>query len=138
MYVTYKPEDGEVQEWEFHPDRVRVSEQVMVEKRAGVRWDEWVQGVKLGRAESRRVLLWHLIRRRHPGLRWDDTPDFYAGELVVEQSVAELERNREAWVAAGGEANDDAPMVSAMFEREIEAARKSRGDEAAGKAPSSS
>lgn len=42
MRVTYAPEDGDKQTWEFHPGRVKRSEAVLIEKRAGVRWDEWV------------------------------------------------------------------------------------------------
>lgn len=93
MWVTYKPEDQPAeaaQRWEFNPDRVRTSEAELIEKRYGANWDTWRNDVRAGSARARRVLLWHLIRRKHNTLRYEDTPDFYMDELLVEHSVAEL------------------------------------------------
>lgn len=93
MWVTYKPEDqpdDAAQRWEFNPDRVRTSEAEIIEKRYGANWDTWRNDVRAGSARARRVLLWHLIRRQHPHLRYEDTPDFLMVELLVEHSVAEL------------------------------------------------
>lgn len=90
MIVTYSPEDGESRRWEFDPDRVRQSEAEMVEKRYGRTYDQWRQAVIQGDSKARRVLLWHLLRREHHTLRYEDTPDFYTGELTVEFSRGEL------------------------------------------------
>lgn len=90
MDVTYKPEDGSVQRWSFNSGRVRQSEAEQIEAKAGTRYEEWVLDVQSGSARARRVLLWHLIRRDHPKFRFEDTPDFYVDELVVEYDAAEL------------------------------------------------
>lgn len=95
MYVDYKPEDGDKQSWEFDPDKVRQSDAEMIEKRYGKQWNEFRGGVLQGDSKARRVLLWHLMRRQHPHLRYEDVPDFCMGELLVEQSYPELAEMRE-------------------------------------------
>lgn len=91
MHVTYKPEDGDRQEWDIDFDRVRTSQAQIIERAFdGKTWDEFKIGVQSGNAKARRVLLWHLMTRDHPMMRFDDTPDFYTGELVTEYSVKEL------------------------------------------------
>ena len=95
MFVTYKPEDGDVQDWEFRPNKVRQSEGEMIEKRFGGTWDQFVGAVQSGNLKARRVLLWHLMRRQHPALRLEDVPDFYTGEVEVRFSHDELLTIRE-------------------------------------------
>lgn len=144
MYVTHKPEDGSPeQSWEFKPNRVRSSEQVIVEKQYGGSWAEFVAGVKSGQAFARRVLLWHLIRREHPAHQFRDTPDFFDDEFLVESSYAEATEAYDEWVKSGGPESKNGELLDGMFRAEIEAARERdlpRGavDEAPGKAPSKS
>lgn len=90
MFVTYRPADGDEQKWEFDPDKVRASQAELIEKRAGVSFDTWHNQVRSGGVKARRVLLWHLICRTHHTLRYEDTPDFALGELLVEHSAQEL------------------------------------------------
>lgn len=90
MHVTYTPEDGDRQEWDFNPGRVRSSEARVLEKVFGENWETFTVGVQSGNIGARRVMLWHLLRLQHPMLRYDDVPDFYTDELVVEFSTAEL------------------------------------------------
>lgn len=127
MYVTFSPEDGDAQTWEFNPGRVRVAEQIAIEKAAGLRWDEWVTEVKLGRASARRVLLWAMLRREHPARPLADTPDFLADELVVELSPAELYESREAFVKAGGPAMEDGEAMLAALDAQIDEAVEKYG-----------
>ncbi|MGW4476809.1 hypothetical protein ACWENQ_44760 [Nonomuraea sp. NPDC004354] len=150
MFVTYKPEDGstEAQTWVFDPSRVRASRAEMIEKRAGENWDMWLQSVQQGNMRARRVLLWHLMSLPHPGMRYEDTPDFFAGELEVQHSAAELAEMRER-VAKTKLPDDQAAQILAVLDAELEAAREretqTRLDlidrqlaEAEGKAPSKS
>jgi hypothetical protein len=121
MFVTYTPEgtpEGEGQRWEFNPDRVRQSVAEMIEKRFGANWDNFRQGVQSGNAKARRVLLWHLLRvGGHHTLRYEDTPDFYMGEVVVEHSHAELLRLRDRLEKAN---LDDAEREQARTALDIE------------------
>lgn len=138
MRVTYTPEDGgEAQTWDFDPDRVRSSEQVIVEKQFGGSWLEFKTGAMSGSALARRVLLWHLIRRQHPGHQFRDTPDFFDCELVIEQTLAEVTASYDAWLQGGGRESKNGELLDGMFQAEIKAATE-RGDEAPGKAPSRS
>lgn len=136
MIVTYTPEDGNPsQTWGFDPTRVRVSEQVIVEKQFGDTWQRFVAGCKANEAAARRILLCHLIRRDHPAHQLRDTPDFMDCELVIEMSLAELEENYEAWISAGGGDEEHGDLLRSMFSAEIEKAREREGG-APGKAPS--
>jgi hypothetical protein len=90
VFVTYKPEDGDRQRWSFDPTKVRASKAEAIEQAAGLPWDQWLGAVQTGAMRARRALLWHLLTVDHPGLKFEDTPDFYAGELVLEYSATEL------------------------------------------------
>lgn len=137
MHVTYAPEGGDQQSWDWDPKRVRVSEQVIVEKQYGDSWSTFVQGALSGQAAARRVLLWHLIRRDHPAHQLRDTPDFMGFELVVTQSFAEITETYAAWIESGGAEGKDGPLLESMFLKEIEEAREREGGDPAGKVPSS-
>ena len=90
MFVTYTPEGGDVQRWEFDPGRVRQSEAEILEKRYGGTYDKLRASIVTGESRARKVLLWHLLRRDHHALRFEDTPDFFMDELKVEHSHGEL------------------------------------------------
>lgn len=90
MRLTYSPEDGESRSWVFDPKRVRQAQAEVIERRYGENWDRFVYDVQSGSAKARRVLLWHLLSREQHTLRYEDTPDFYMGEVEVIHSVNEL------------------------------------------------
>lgn len=89
MKVTYTPAGEAVQAWDFKPRLVRAGMAEMIEKRAGMRFEPWVNEVLAGSARARRVLLWHLMTLTHGVLRFEDTPDFAFGELEVERDLDE-------------------------------------------------
>lgn len=93
MHVIYSPEnpaDGERQEWEFDPKRIRAGAAEQIEKAFGGTWDEFEVAVQSGNTKARRVLLWHLMRQTHDRMQLRDVPDFYTGELEVQHTVPEL------------------------------------------------
>jgi hypothetical protein len=94
MLVTYAPDQGSKQQWEWDADRVRTSEAELCEKRFGDTWDKLKVGIMSGQSKARRVLLWHLLRREQHTLRYEDVPDFYVGELLVEFTREELQAMR--------------------------------------------
>jgi len=139
MFVTYQPSDGERQRWEWDPDRVRQSEAEMVEKRYGKTWDQFKAGVMSGDSKARRVLLWHLLRREHHTLRYEDTPDFYVGELVVEFSTGEIAMMRDRIMKANIPDDERDQMLTALdiqmtdaiaLESEMGKARSKKSDTA--------
>jgi len=124
MHVTYKPEDGTSTEWDFDAGRVRASTAEVIEKRYGENWESWVAGVSSGNIRARRVLLWHLLTRDHPTLRYEDTPDFFADELLVQFSSAELAALRERVSKADIAAERRESMLAAIDLETAEAVKR--------------
>lgn len=134
MIVTYAPEGGQSQRWQFAPSAVKARQAEDIERRYGNGWAAWVNAVRDGSAAARRVLLWHLLRRDHAALRYDDTPDFAMGELVVELDTAELQAIRDR---ATGNADLDAEVrdeIVAAIDAEIKEAQ-AKADAAGEAAP---
>jgi hypothetical protein len=94
MFVTYSPEGGEQQRWEFDPSRVRESQAELIERRFGQEWHHFVVALISGASKARRVVLWHLLRLEQHTLRYEDAPDPFKSELKVEFSRAELQLMR--------------------------------------------
>lgn len=97
MFVTFDPEDGtKPQVWDFDPDDVTRKQGEAIEKAMGTinggpaSFDAWLDLVRASNMKARGVLLWHLLKEKHPHLPIKDTPDFKRKQLKVEMSVAEL------------------------------------------------
>lgn len=136
MLVTYKPEGDEPQTWTWIPGRVLTAECAIVEKVYGKSWELFAAEVQQGWAHARRVLLWHLQRRAHPMLRFEDVPDFFADQLTIEYDASELQAIR-AELAKSGMPQAEREVALDTIDREI-AAVEFRGVVGEGKAPSSS
>lgn len=125
MFVTYRPEGSDApQTWEWEPRKVRASRAEMIEKRAGENWEAWLMGVQQGNMRARRVLLWHLMSMPHPTMKFEDTPDFYAGELEIQHSAAELVEMRERIVKAGMADDAQAAQILMAIDLELEETRE--------------
>lgn len=137
-YTPKNPADGDAQVWTFDAGRIRASEAEQIEKRYGDRWETFLSDVKGGSMRARRVLLWHLLRTAHPGLKYEDVPDFYADELVCTYSYGELVAMRERILKANLD-TDTREQVLTALDIEITDAMSVEGiEEAPGKASSSS
>lgn len=132
MHVTYRPEDGEEQRWEFDPSKVRASKAELIEKRYGQNWDKWRADVQSGNMRARRVLLWHLLTQEHHTIRYEDTPDFAVDELLVEHSATELAAFKDRLMKADLPEADREQMLVAL-DLEISEAI-ARGEQLEGKA----
>jgi len=119
VFVTLNQEGNSPQMWEFDPARVKASQAEMVEKRYGQPWDMFLRDLIKGSMLARRVLLWHLMRQAHHTLRYEDTPDFYASELTVEYSRAELEAMRAEANTTKALNDDDRAQALAVLDEEI-------------------
>lgn len=96
MKVIYRPDGGTEQVWDYKPDDLPYAEAEAVEDVLDVTFDEFRQKVARGGAKARRALLWVLLRRDSPRLRFSDVQLRRAGELIVEWDSAEIARIREA------------------------------------------
>lgn len=120
MFVTYRPSDDAEREWEFDSSQVKASQAEPVEKSYGKTWDQFLADLMAGGMRARRHLLWMLLCREHSTLRYDDTPDFAAGELEVEMDRDELKLVRDQ-LAAAGQLDD---VVLAHLDKELATARE--------------
>ncbi|MGV9987727.1 hypothetical protein [Streptomyces olivaceus] len=89
MKVTYRPEDGEEQVFDYNPNKLMSAEREALEKRTGRSFNEFAMGVLKGNALCRRALLHVLMKRQHPTLSFDDV-DFCWDELTVEMTKGEI------------------------------------------------
>lgn len=119
MRVTYSPEGGSPQSWDYQPKRVRQSEAEMAEKRAGLSWDEFNKQLLQGAARPRKVLLWMCMRREHPVLRYEDVPDFAMSEVQVEFDAAELGEVRALVEKAKDTSDEDRAALLAVLDAQI-------------------
>lgn len=116
MRVTYSPEDGDEQTFNYNPNKLMSAEREALEKRTGKSFQEFSLGVVRGNALCRRALLHVLLKRQHPTIVFDDV-DFCWDELQIEMTKGEItlmvERLREK------PGNDD--MVEALLSQYDEA-----------------
>jgi hypothetical protein len=119
MYVTWDPEDGtDKQTYEFDSEDMLRSEATAVEKHFGQPTDVWLDQLRGGSVKARAVLLWLLLRRDHPKIRFDDTPDFRLRQVKVEMSSSELYKLK-GQVDRTKMDPDTREQLDAAFERDI-------------------
>ena len=89
MKVTYSPEDGDEQVFDYNPNKLMSAEREALEKRTGMSFQQFTMGVLRGHSLCRRALLHVLLKRQHPGISYDDV-DFCWDELTVEMTKGEI------------------------------------------------
>ena len=91
MFVIYQPEgQDEPDRFLWKPKKLRATEREMLERRTARNFSQFTTDVLAGNGLCRRALLHMFLRRRHPGLRFEDV-DFTWEELKVEYSRQEFE-----------------------------------------------
>lgn len=89
MYLVYQPEGSdEPQRWPYNPRKLMSAEREAIEKRTGTPFAEFTQAVLKGSSVARRALLWVMLKRDHPTMKYDDV-DFAWDELKLEYSKQE-------------------------------------------------
>lgn len=99
MIVTYAPSEGERREWEYKSADLPSGEAEDIEDAVGITFEEWQASLLQGGAKARRALLWVLLKREQPGLKFGDV-SFRLGELGVDfdrdeqdQLLVEMNKN---------------------------------------------
>lgn len=116
MKVTYTPEDGEPQVFDYNPNKLLSAEREALEKRTGMSFQAFSMGVLRGHSLCRRALLHVLLKRQHPGISYDDV-DFRWDELTVEMTKGEITLFVERIREKGG----DEDLAEAMLKEYDEA-----------------
>lgn len=136
MFVTYRPAGEPEQHFEFTRKRLRSLDGIAIEKVYGGKIADFFKEAQQGGMTARRVLLWHLMRKTHPQLKYVDTPDFCDEELVVEHSVEELGELVDSVRKSRSVDEETREQILAELGREIEEAQEREGIEEPGKANS--
>jgi hypothetical protein len=80
VIIIYAPQDGAEQTFDVGPGRLRASEIQVIERTAGARWDDIKQAMGEGDLNAMRTVVWALLRREQPALRFAEF-DPFEGEL---------------------------------------------------------
>ena len=72
MIVTYTPADGEKREWAFKPNKLMAVEAEAIESRTGWTYQEFGVQFMKGSTLARHALLWVLLKRETPGIKYSD------------------------------------------------------------------
>lgn len=118
MYLIYQPEGSEEpQRWTYNPRRLMSAEREAIERRTGMVFADFTKAVIQGSSVARRALLWVMLKRDHPTMRYDDV-DFAWDELKLEYSKQEYAD----MIAKAGEelsgAERESVLASLQAERE--------------------
>lgn len=70
MIIVYRPEDGEEQHFDVRA--VRTSEAQIVERTTDMKWIDIKRGVRDDDPTAMRGIVWVLLKRETPTLRWSD------------------------------------------------------------------
>ncbi|MFG2699528.1 hypothetical protein [Streptomyces sp. NPDC048386] len=115
MYLIYQPEGAEEpQRFLYKPQKLMAPEREALERRSKMDFSDFTKGVLNGNAVCRRALLWVMLKRQHPVMKFEDV-DFAWDELRLEYSRQELTLMRDQLIDAG---NADPEQIDSL-NREI-------------------
>ncbi|MDX3016730.1 hypothetical protein [Streptomyces acidiscabies] len=117
MFLVYTPEgSSEPKRWRYNPRKIMSVERENIERLTGRNWAAFTKEVVEGSSLCRRALLYTLLKREHPPLKFDDV-DFAWDELELAYSRGELAQMREA--AADSAPADMRAAVLARIDEQI-------------------
>lgn len=97
MQFVYQPEGAEAKRWEFEPNKLMSPEAEAIERHTGLTFQEWGQAVTKGSILALHGLLFVLLKRSDPTLKWDavqfcmDDLDFQLDDEETAQAIGNLE-----------------------------------------------
>lgn len=71
MQFVYKAEGIEPRRWEFQPYKLMSPEAELIERRTGMAFSDWARVVTEGSMIALRALLFVLLKRTDPTLKWE-------------------------------------------------------------------
>lgn len=140
MRVIYSPEGAEQRAWNFDLTRLRASEAEGIEKvwRAGggepATLEGWRGFIMMGSARAQRILVWFLLRKEAPTLKFQDF-DPFVGEIEVQLSSKELRESLVGVEKSKARTGDEKAAREAKIEQfhawieEAEDEERARGEE---------
>lgn len=116
MIFTYKPEGAPERKWEVKTGRLLSPEMEAIEKVTGQFYPTWNASLLDGSASAARALLWVLLKRENPVLKYDEVLFSY-DEFDLEYDLDEkagIVANYDEAIAAG--APEPGPAFAALIE----------------------
>lgn len=89
MQLVYAPEGAEAQRWEFDPNKIMNVEAEAIERETGWTFSEFGQQFLKGSTTARHALLWIMLKRKTPGLKYAEV-QFAMDEVDVVFTDEEL------------------------------------------------
>lgn len=89
MQLVYAPEGAEAQRWDFDPNKIMNVEAEAIERETGWTFAEFGQQFLKGSTTARHALLWIMLKRKTPGLKYAEV-QFAMSEVDVVFSDDEL------------------------------------------------
>lgn len=118
MKLVYQPEGADKREWEFNPNRLMSPEIEVIERHTGLTYVEWVDAVGNGSVTALHGLLFVLLKRTIPTLKWTDVQfcmEDLGWELNHDEKVVMLEELERQVAEAAAAGVDPAPEVMAQI-----------------------
>lgn len=97
MLFVYQPEGAARTAWEFEPNKLMSPEAEAIERHTGMTYNEWTQAVTKGSMLALHGLLYVMLKRKEPTLKWDsvqfclDDVDFELDDTETADAIAKLE-----------------------------------------------
>jgi hypothetical protein len=107
MQFVYKPEGAEPKRWPFDADKLMSPEAEAIERHTKMTYGEWTDAVTRGSVLALHGLLYVLLKRSIPTLKWDEVQfnltelDFELDDQETADTIAALEAKDE--LSAGEE-----------------------------------
>lgn len=97
MRFSYKPEGADPREWDFDASKLLSPEAEAIERNTGMTYQEWQDSLRRGSMLAFHGLLYVMLKRSNPTLKWDQVVfsygevDFILDEEETRQTIAALE-----------------------------------------------
>jgi hypothetical protein len=126
MFLTFRAdESGDAVQYEFQPDKTPWKIATIAEKEysksVGERrtWEQLKADALQGGIAARRVALWIAMTKVHPLMPFRDTPEFEAGQLVMEYSRGELRKMRDSIAKSDSMFDGEKDAILAQLDSDI-------------------
>lgn len=126
MKFVYKPEGADAKSWDFAPEKLMSPEAEAIERHTGMTYAEWGTAVTRGSVLALHGLLFVMLKRNVPTLKWDDV-QFSMSELDFElddEETAEALAALEDKARTGDLDAADEALLERLRESDVESSPK--------------
>ncbi len=127
MYLRYTPEGSDTTEWVVNLGKLRTFDVEAIERVSGMAYgSDFKQNLMKGNGVARRALLWVMLRKAHPTLKYGDV-DFADDELVLQLDADELGELRAAVEASTSISEADKALALEALDADMRTAPAAPG-----------